>query len=298
MKIDQIKAFIAVVETGSFRSAAEAIHKTQPSVSAAIKALENQYDITLFDRNSYRPGLTAEGHAFFRQCKKLMSQVTQLDSLGHDLAKGVATPPLHLCLSQMSLDQNCIERVKAFQQHNADVDIDITTDHLYGLQDKLAKGKCDISIGPRYGLDDRHSFLELYKMEMITVVSSSLLEQLNLTTNKVKQTSLQSIPQLLVINTASDGSSHGHRHVLTTGKRWYVNDFQVKKSLLLNGMGWARMPKHMILAELENGQLVPIEVDNFISRNHVPIYMVRLRQQTHRFQVNLFWEMMRSFTSR
>ncbi|RBO86136.1 LysR family transcriptional regulator [Marinomonas aquiplantarum] len=298
MKIDQIKAFIAVVETGSFRSAAEAIHKTQPSVSAAIKALESQYDITLFDRNSYRPGLTPEGHAFFRQCKKLMSQVTQLDSLGHDLAKGVETPPLHLCLSQMSLDQNCVERIQAFQQQYSDVDIDITTDHLYGLQDKLAKGKCDITIGPRYGLDDRHSLLELYKMEMITVMSSNLLEQLNLTAKKVKQTALQSVPQILVINTASDGSSHGHRHVLTTGKRWYVNDFQAKKSLLLNSMGWARMPKHMILSELENEQLVPIEVDNFMSRNHVPIYMVRLRQQTHSYQVNLFWEMMRSFTSR
>ncbi|WP_410506516.1 LysR family transcriptional regulator [Marinomonas sp. GJ51-6] len=29
MKLDQLRAFIAVVETGSFRSAADAIHKTQ-----------------------------------------------------------------------------------------------------------------------------------------------------------------------------------------------------------------------------------------------------------------------------
>ncbi|MEC8484414.1 MAG: LysR family transcriptional regulator, partial [Pseudomonadota bacterium] len=35
MKLDQLRAFIAVVESGSFRAAAEAIHKTQPSVSAA-----------------------------------------------------------------------------------------------------------------------------------------------------------------------------------------------------------------------------------------------------------------------
>ena len=63
MKLDQLRAFIAVVESGSFRAAAEAIHKTQPSVSAAVKALEEQYGIVLLDRDSYRPTLTAQGNA-------------------------------------------------------------------------------------------------------------------------------------------------------------------------------------------------------------------------------------------
>ncbi|WP_353666620.1 LysR family transcriptional regulator [Marinomonas sp. THO17] len=297
MKIDQIKAFIAVVETGSFRSAADTIHKTQPSISAAVKALEQQYKITLFDRNNYRPSLTAEGHAFFRQAKKLMSQATQLESLGHELAKGVSTSPLHLCLSQISVNQDCLNRIQAFQTQHNDIDLNLSTDHLYGLQDRLAKGKAEIAIGPRYGLDDRHSMLELYKMEMITVLSPNLLAKLHATSNKLKQSALHNLPQILVANTSSNDSSHGHRHVLATGKRWYVNDFQVKKSLLLSGLGWARMPKHMILTELEAGQLLPVEVENFISHNDVAIYMVRLRQQTHSYQVNLFWEMMRHYQS-
>lgn len=296
MKLDQLRAFIAVVETGSFRSAADSIHKTQPGISAAVKALEEQYGILLFDRNSYRPTLTAEGHAFFQQSKKLMSQVLQLENLGHDLAQGTEAP-LQLCLSQMALDDDCMSRIKAFQRQHADIALDITTDHLYGVQEKLTKNKCEIAIGPRYGLDDRHAFIELNKITMIAVISPELLATLNASDAKIKQQALYSIPQILVNDTTANASENGHRYVLPTGKRWYVNDFQAKKTLLLHGLGWARMPKHCIQSELENGQLVPIEVENFTSQNQLPIFMIRLRHQTQSYQANVFWEMMKSFAN-
>ncbi|MBU2238060.1 MAG: LysR family transcriptional regulator, partial [Gammaproteobacteria bacterium] len=293
MKLDQLRAFIAVVETGSFRSAADSIHKTQPGISAAVKALEEQYGILLFDRNSYRPTLTAEGHAFFQQSKKLMSQVLQLENLGHDLAQGTEAP-LQLCLSQMALDDDCMSRIKAFQLQHADIALDITTDHLYGVQEKLVKNKCEIAIGPRYGLDDRHAFIELNKITMMAVINPDLLATLNANDAKIKQQSLYSIPQILVTNTAENAPENGHQYVLPTGKRWYVNDFQAKKAILLHGLGWARMPKHCIQSELDNGQLVPMEVENFTSQNQLPIFMIRLRHQTQSYQANIFWEMMKN----
>ena len=296
MKLDQLRAFIAVVETGSFRSAADAIHKTQPGISAAVKALEEQYGILLFDRNSYRPTLTSEGHAFFQQSKKLMSQVLQLENLGHDLAQGTEAP-LQLCLSQMALDDDCMSRIKAFQHQHANIALDITTDHLYGVQEKLTKNKCEIAIGPRYGLDDRHAFIELNKITMMAVISPELLATLNTSDTKIKQQSLYAIPQILVNDTTANASENGHRYVLPTGKRWYVNDFQAKQTLLVHGLGWARMPKHCIQAELNNGQLVPIEVENFTSQNQLPIFMIRLRHQTQSSQANVFWEMMKSFAN-
>ncbi|SHE87929.1 DNA-binding transcriptional regulator, LysR family [Marinomonas polaris DSM 16579] len=296
MKLDQLRAFIAVVETGSFRSAADSIHKTQPGISAAVKALEEQYGILLFDRNSYRPTLTAEGHAFFQQSKKLMSQVLQLENLGHDLAQGTEAP-LQLCLSQMALDDDCMSRIKAFQLQHADIALDITTDHLYGVQEKLAKNKCEIAIGPRYGLDDRHAFIELNKITMMAVINPDLLATLSANDAKIKQQPLYSIPQILVTNTAENAPENGHQYVLPTGKRWYVNDFQAKKAILLHGLGWARMPKHCIQSELDNGQLVPMEVENFTSQNQLPIFMIRLRHQTQSYQANIFWEMMKNFSN-
>lgn len=296
MKLDQIRAFIAVVETGSFRSAAEAIHKTQPSISAAVKTLEAQYNILLFDRDSYRPTLTTEGQAFFLQSKKLMSQVQQLENLGHNLAQG-SDAPLRLCLSQTCFSDDFMTRIQSFQRDYPDLSLDITTDHLYGVNENLQRDKSEIAIGPRYGLDDRHAFVELFKQDMVTVVAPSLLEKLANKGQRIKQAQLYPIAQILVTNSALNQSESGHRYVLPTGKRWYVNDFMAKKTLLLYGLGWARMPRYMIENELQQGQLLQIEVENFTSHSRLPIFMIRLRHQTLSYQANLFWETMKGYSS-
>ena len=113
MSLDQLRAFIAVVETGSFRSAADSIHKTQPGISAAVKALEEQYGILLFDRNSYRPNADRRRSCFFPAKQKAHVSSFTTENLGHDLAQGTEAP-LQLCLSQMALDDDCYPQSKLF----------------------------------------------------------------------------------------------------------------------------------------------------------------------------------------
>ncbi|MFD1383217.1 LysR family transcriptional regulator [Rhodanobacter aciditrophus] len=285
MKLDQIRAFIAVVETGSFRAAADIIHKTQPSISAAVKALEDQYGIQLLDRDSYRPTLTAEGEAFFRQSKKLMLQANQLESLGHHLALG-AEQPLRLCVSQMGLTDQIVALLKGFQEYAPNIALEVTSDHLHGVQDHLIKERSDIAIGPSYGLDDRHIFVEVGKLEMNCVVHPDLLPGLQAGAQKVKQQALYSLPQILV---SRSGAEHEHRFVLPTGKRWHVNDFQVKKTLVQAGLGWSRIPHYMIKDSLEEGRLVLMDVENFTSHSQFPLFMIRLRNKTLSHEANVFW---------
>lgn len=73
MTNEQLKAFLAVVEQGSFRKAAQAIFKTQAAVSASVASLEHEFDILLFSRDEYRPKLTHAGHQFYLSAKKTMN---------------------------------------------------------------------------------------------------------------------------------------------------------------------------------------------------------------------------------
>ena len=66
MTIDQIKMLHAVVQQGSMQRAAKTLHKSQPSLSVAIKKIEELYNIQLFDRQTYRPTLTTEGELFYK----------------------------------------------------------------------------------------------------------------------------------------------------------------------------------------------------------------------------------------
>ena len=58
MDITNIRTFLAVVETGSFVSAAERVHVTQSTVSMRIRSLEEQLGVKVFERNKSGASLT------------------------------------------------------------------------------------------------------------------------------------------------------------------------------------------------------------------------------------------------
>ena len=50
MELQNLRAFMLVAETGSFSTAAERLHLTQPAVSKRVALLEQHLDVELFDR--------------------------------------------------------------------------------------------------------------------------------------------------------------------------------------------------------------------------------------------------------
>src|SRR5438270_3226935 len=61
MDINQLEVFLSVAQEKSFSRAAEALHRTQPAVSQAIRRLEAELGEPLFDRSSKNGTLTAAG---------------------------------------------------------------------------------------------------------------------------------------------------------------------------------------------------------------------------------------------
>lgn len=66
MNFNQLKYFNTVAEQGSVSKAAELLHISQPSLSAAIKELEEEFGTTLFNRHYRGVALTREGNAMKR----------------------------------------------------------------------------------------------------------------------------------------------------------------------------------------------------------------------------------------
>ena len=50
MTLDQIRVLSTIVQTGSFRGTAELLHRSQPTLSVAIRNLEREFGFELFDR--------------------------------------------------------------------------------------------------------------------------------------------------------------------------------------------------------------------------------------------------------
>jgi DNA-binding transcriptional LysR family regulator len=70
--IDKLEFFIAVAREKSFSRAAEACRVTQPTLSAAIKQLEDSLGVLLVNRSSRYHGLTAEGERVLEWAKRIV----------------------------------------------------------------------------------------------------------------------------------------------------------------------------------------------------------------------------------
>ena len=89
LTLDQLRTFVTVAESGSFRSGAARLSRVQSAVSHAIANLETELGLTLFDRAGHRPVLTAEGQALLANARDILLRVDAMRARARGLGNGV-----------------------------------------------------------------------------------------------------------------------------------------------------------------------------------------------------------------
>ncbi len=71
---DQLRAFLEVVETGSFTAAARRLNLSQPAVSLQIRELEARCSVVLLDRQGRRPSPTVAGRQLMIHARRIITE--------------------------------------------------------------------------------------------------------------------------------------------------------------------------------------------------------------------------------
>jgi len=80
-KLSSLHAFVAVVETGGFSSAARRLGVSKAQVSKQVAQLEELLGVRLLHRTTRRVTATSSGQAYFEQCQPLLTELDELDSV-------------------------------------------------------------------------------------------------------------------------------------------------------------------------------------------------------------------------
>src|SRR5947209_14444608 len=72
LDVDQLRTFLAIVETGSFTRAAEIVHKTQSAVSMQMKRLEERLERPIFARDGRASKLTEDGERLLDYARRIV----------------------------------------------------------------------------------------------------------------------------------------------------------------------------------------------------------------------------------
>ena len=86
---DNLRTFLAVLDTGSFSAAARQLGRVPSAVSMAIAQLEAELDLVLFDRSAREPRPTDVARALEPQARQIASQLRRLGAQAQALHQGL-----------------------------------------------------------------------------------------------------------------------------------------------------------------------------------------------------------------
>lgn len=256
MTYDQLEMLEKIVEKGSFKAAAEALNKTQPSLSVAIKKLEEEFGILLFNREEYRPQLTDEGRVFYGWLKQSLRSFRDLEVVGKQLGQRKVEARLTMIIDPLvqfdaieGLFENCLAWPNV-------TDFTLKTEVLGGGMESLLSGKADFAIAPKVVDHEDIESISYEKVEMIPVVAKNLLKK----GESIDALWLQRQRQIVVVQggDAKSPLKREKRGVLAEGQKCFVTDHTTKMRLILGGFGWGRLPMREIQGPLRKGMLVKI----------------------------------------
>ena len=94
MTLTELKYIVAVARERHFGRAAEACFVSQPTLSVAVKKLEEELDVKIFERSSNEVTITALGEDVVRQAQSVLDQAAEIKEIakrGKDPLAGVLT---------------------------------------------------------------------------------------------------------------------------------------------------------------------------------------------------------------
>ena len=144
LNLEQIRAFLAVVRIGGVRRAAQALHLSQPAVTARIRKLEESLSRTLFDRSGASLVLTREGELFLGYAEKFehLAELVEMSVVDPDGINGWLRVGASETITQCWLPDFVGRLHRTFPRIQVELNVDISIN----LRDALLSRKIDLAL--------------------------------------------------------------------------------------------------------------------------------------------------------
>jgi len=251
MDIRQLKYFLTIAREGQITRAAKLLNMEQPPLSRALKQMEDELNVKLFDRNGKGLQLTEAGQLLKIKAEQLLLHFTETIEEIKELEQGV-TGVLNIgavfsCISLLP------QRLERFRQKYPNVSFKILEGDHYYIGEQLENRSVDVVFVrlPYEGLTDPHQ-LEVYRLpsDPFVVVVPTKWAQLS-ERSTIALTELSKFP-LLTLKT--DQTTHMHEQVIAHFRQANLvpnvvcecSSVAITVALIAEGIGISLLPKSVM----------------------------------------------------
>jgi len=172
MNLNQLKYFQAVCTYHTVSAAAEYLHISQPSLSNAIKDLENEFGVILFYRHHHGMSLTSEGETLLKMSRTLLGEAEHIEKIMNDM--GNERKKLRLGVPPMIGSLLTPRIYNEFFSKNPDIKPDIIENGREELLEKLNDETLDMIFIPHNRpIDSKLSYTKVSTLEIVCCTEKS-----------------------------------------------------------------------------------------------------------------------------
>ena len=150
----QLQFFVAAAQAGSVTGAARELSISQSSVTEAIRALEDDLGVLLFDRQARGLLITQKGTAFLRHARQILSDVAIARTAFQD-ETGPLTGRLSLGVTSLVAGYVLSDILQRFRRAYPQVELNVIEDNGDYLQHLLIGGELDVAVLLTSSVKDR-----------------------------------------------------------------------------------------------------------------------------------------------
>ena len=289
MTFEQLRVLQAIVTHGTFRSAANALNKSQPALSVMMRNLEAECGFPLFSRETYRPELTREGRVFYDRAVVTLREMGRLNALASRLS-GKEEPEVSIAINTIYCVRPLLETLKHVDETYPVTRLNVTTEVLGGAMEGLREGRTDIALTT--DADFEPATMELLPFDSVRVIPVARPDYppaIGARHNTAQD--MRGFVQVLVAD-SSAGERRQSQDVLPDARHWVVSDVEAKKDIISGGLGWGGLPEYVVQDELASGGLVQIHVEGFNIRTS-QLYIIRRTDKPVGPVADALWQALR-----
>ncbi|MFT3713319.1 MAG: LysR family transcriptional regulator [Archangium sp.] len=268
--LEQARTLDAFSRERTLQAAAKRLHKTHSSVLYALKQLETQTGLGLFDRSGYRTRLTAAGEAVLVHCRSMLEAERALEATCAVLQSGWE-PVVRVVFDAIVPLTPFLSWVREVRREKAPTRVVLSAESLDGVAARFEAERAQVMVTV-LPVDSSPSLevktLAKLKAQLVAHRSHPLAKERHLTRASLSEHVLLTVrgsdPRLQLATAELDRQSMVH-----------LSDFHAKKDAILEGLGFGWLPEWMMERELKRGELKALAIGAGSAHTFQPRAVVR-----------------------
>lgn len=167
MELKMLQEFVSLVETKSFQETAEQMNVSQSSLTKHIHKLEEELDVSLFDRSTRSVELNEYSRAYYPYAKQIADLCERAESVITSVRSQLENT-LRVALTPALVHYGGVEILSRFARQYPKYQIEITEQPR--VVELLAEQKCEFVFAMENDNIDEHMTRLLYKVDRLVVI--------------------------------------------------------------------------------------------------------------------------------